>query len=199
MRPHRAFPWVPALMVAVVVPTLLGFGLWQMQRAHWKQALLADYARNMEAPLADLGKGPVPAGSQFRLVRLSLSCPAGASQQRAGRNLQGRSGYSHLAGCTAGDAPLTLDAGWSARPDSLPLPTISGNMEGRLVENATGGWILVSRKAVSPLEPSAPPSLDTISNNHLSYAVQWFCFAAILAIIYGLWLRRWLAQRAPAA
>ena len=48
-------------------------------------------------------------------------------------------------------------------------------------------------EALPPLLPSAPPTIDTIPNNHLSYAVQWFSFAAILAIIYGLWMRRRLA------
>lgn len=39
---------------------------------------------------------------------------------------------------------------------------------------------------------SAPPSPDTIPNNHLSYAVQWFLFAGIAAVIYALALRqRW--------
>ena len=40
------------------------------------------------------------------------------------------------------------------------------------------------------LSASAPPSLDSIPNNHKSYAVQWFIFAAISLIIYALALRR---------
>lgn len=199
VRKRRGFPLLPTLMVAVAVPTLAGFGAWQLKRAHWKDALLAEYAVNMAAPLADLGDGPVPAGSQFKLVRLFVTCPAGLSEERAGRNLEGSTGYSHRVPCTAGGAPLILDAGWSARPDSLNLPAIAAGQEGRLVEDAAGGWILVARKAVPPLEASAPPSLETIPNNHLSYAVQWFSFATILAVIYGIWLRRWLAQRDTAA
>jgi surfeit locus 1 family protein len=42
------------------------------------------------------------------------------------------------------------------------------------------------------LMASAPPSPDIIPNNHLSYAVQWFLFAGIAVLIYGLALRqRW--------
>lgn len=40
------------------------------------------------------------------------------------------------------------------------------------------------------LEPSAVPRLEDIPNNHLLYALQWFGFAIILAIIYGLSRRR---------
>jgi surfeit locus 1 family protein len=42
------------------------------------------------------------------------------------------------------------------------------------------------------LVASAPPSPATIPNNHLNYAVQWFLFAGIAALIYFLALRqRW--------
>ncbi|HNJ47416.1 MAG TPA: SURF1 family protein, partial [Novosphingobium sp.] len=34
-----------------------------------------------------------------------------------------------------------------------------------------------------------------IPNNHLSYAVQWFLFAATALVIYGLALRKRLAAR----
>jgi cytochrome oxidase assembly protein ShyY1 len=43
------------------------------------------------------------------------------------------------------------------------------------------------------LMASAVPSPDSIPNNHLSYAIQWFLFAAAAALIYVLALR--LRQR----
>ena len=54
--------------------------------------------------------------------------------------------------------------------------------------------------AASPgpgLEASAPPSPDTIPNNHLSYAIQWFLFALIAVVIYALALR-WRGQKVKA-
>ena len=39
-------------------------------------------------------------------------------------------------------------------------------------------------------EPSAPPSLSSIPNNHRSYALQWFAFALIALVIYGLAVRK---------
>jgi cytochrome oxidase assembly protein ShyY1 len=186
-------------MVLVALPVLLGFGVWQLQRAEWKEALLADLARNSEAPLLDLGTGPIPNDAQFRLVRLALDCPGGPATLRAGRNQQGQSGYSTLADCRAGTIKVTRDTGWSPRPDARILPPIAASFEGRLVTASPAGWLLVQSTAEPPLVPSAPPGLETISNNHLSYAVQWFSFAAILAVIYGLWLRRWLATNRPRA
>ncbi len=40
-----------------------------------------------------------------------------------------------------------------------------------------GQVLLVSDVAAPGLEPSEPPSLDDIPNNHFAYAVQWFIFA----------------------
>ena len=37
---------------------------------------------------------------------------------------------------------------------------------------------------------SAPPSPDSIPNNHLAYAIQWFLFAGFAAVIYFLALKR---------
>ena len=186
-------------MVGLALPILIGFGTWQLQRADWKQALLADLARNSAAPLVDLGEGPIPETAQFRLVRLTLTCPGGLAQLRAGRSLQGQSGYSYLTPCRAGEIPVTRDTGWAQRPEPLSILGGKASIEGRLVKDGNDSWILVQSQAAPPLAPSAPPGPDTISNNHLSYAVQWFSFAAILAVIYGLWLRRWLATNRPRA
>ena len=49
---------------------------------------------------------------------------------------------------------------------------------------------LVIDGAVPGLQQAAPPSIDTIPNNHRSYAMQWWLFAAVASIIYLLALRR---------
>ena len=193
MRKHRGFAVLPTLILVLALPLLIGLGFWQLSRHHWKDAMLAEYRRNIDAPLAELGRRPIPADSQFRRARLEVDCPSAPPVERAGRNLEGATGFVRLLACTHGGQPLQLDAGWATRPDPSPLPAVSGAMTGRLIPDADGGWILVAEAARPPLVPSAPPTLDTIPNNHLSYAIQWFSFAAILAVIYGLWLFRRLA------
>ena len=47
------------------------------------------------------------------------------------------------------------------------------------------------------LQPSAPPSLSSIPNNHRFYAIQWFSFAAIALIIYGLAVRKRRKEERP--
>ena len=198
-RKRRGFPVLPTLMVAIALPTLVGLGSWQLARHHWKDGLLAEYRRNIDAAPLDLGSTPIPPDSQFRRARLLLSCPSAVPAERAGRTLDGRAGFANYLPCRSGSLSLQLDAGWSPRPFLAALPAFSGGMTGRLIPDADGGWILIGESALPPLLPSAPPTLDSIPNNHLSYAVQWFGFAAVLAAIYGLWLFRWLApQRGPA-
>ena len=57
--------------------------------------------------------------------------------------------------------------------------------------------MLIPRTAVPPLTPSRVPTPGDLPDSHLSYAVQWFSFATILSVIYGLfvWRRRDSAAR----
>ena len=59
--------------------------------------------------------------------------------------------------------------------------------------------MLIADRAAPGLEPTAPPSPADIPNNHLAYAVQWFLFASVAAIIYALalWRRDTARGRRP--
>ena len=52
------------------------------------------------------------------------------------------------------------------------------------------GPMLVADQPATGLRASAKPSPDTVPNNHVSYAVQWFLFAAAALVIYVLALRK---------
>ena len=190
---RRGFPLLPTLTVALAVPLMLGLGVWQYQRHLWKDALLADYAANHQAPLLDIGHGSIPANSQFRHVAIFVTCPDGRVQQRGGSNQAGAAGFAHLLSCSAGNQPLRVDIGWSARPQDMRITGFTRRLRGQLMGSANEGWTLFAAEAIPPLEVSAPPAVQSIPNNHLSYAFQWWSFATVLAIIYGIWLRRWLA------
>jgi surfeit locus 1 family protein len=51
-------------------------------------------------------------------------------------------------------------------------------------------WHIVAEPPLGGLEPNARPNPREIANNHWSYAIQWFAFAATALIIYLLALRR---------
>ncbi len=201
VRKRRGFPVLPTVMVLITIPFLIGFGVWQLQRMHWKDALLAELQHNSGLPLASLDASAGTDGLMFRRLKLDLACSPSHSFL-AGRNMKGQSGYSTIYRCHSGSLALDVNAGWAPRvPEAAPPPP-SGARIGVLAPASPAdpdvrGFILES--AQPPLVPSAVPTVDSIPNNHLSYAIQWFSFAAILAVIYGLWLRRWLAQRGPEA
>jgi len=52
------------------------------------------------------------------------------------------------------------------------------------------GVVIVMDNPIVGFRPSVPPSIDQIPNNHRAYAVQWFLFAAIAAVIFLIALRR---------
>ncbi len=200
----RRLPVLPTLVVALAVSAMIALGAWQLHRAAWKEALLAEYSRAMTLPAVDLDPllasgRPLPDLS-FRRALVTCDARDAAVTAQAGRSLTDVSGQAYYVDCrpgAAGDAGrLRINAGWADRPDAARRLTLSGIVAGRLnVVGADGPITLVSATPAAPLAiASAPPAIDAIPNNHLSYAVQWFAFALTAAIIYLLALR---ARRRP--
>lgn len=196
MPAHRGFPFLPSLIILLAVPLMIGLGIWQYQRHLWKTDLLQAHAHNMDKPLLIIDKGPIPTGSQFREVRLHLDCPAAQPRLRGGQNRQGETGFAHLLACRAGGEAIELDIGWSARPDELQIPALDEPVTGLFLGDVDHGRFLIADQPLPPLQASARPTPDSIANNHLSYALQWWSFATILLVIYAIWLRRRLASAA---
>ena len=203
----RRLPLLPTLIVALAVATMIGLGIWQLQRASWKEALLADYARAESLPPVDLdpllaGGRPLPELS-FRRALVTCDARDAAIEARAGRSAGDVSGQSFLVACRPGAAGLAgrlrINAGWSDRPDAVRRLTLSGIVAGRLgAVDADGPIILTAATPAAPLATaSAPPTLDTIPNNHMFYAWQWFFFAAAAAVIFALALRKRSAPKLP--
>ena len=48
----------------------------------------------------------------------------------------------------------------------------------------------VSRAPIASLEASATPKRADIPNNHFMYALQWFAFATVLVVVYGVFMVR---------
>ena len=199
------FPLVPTLIVGLAVAAMIGLGAWQLQRAQWKETLIAEYRGNpARSPIAFPALGPVPSDAMFR--RSAATCLSVAGWRvEAGRTASGRSGYRHIAECRTGaEGPgLLVDLGVDSDPASKPRWTggpVSGlittepdhtSLVARLFGSATVlRPMLVADRPAPGLTASAPPSVDAVTNNHRAYAVQWFVFAAVAALIYGLALKR---------
>ena len=46
----RRLPVLPTILVAMAVAVMIGLGVWQVQRAQWKEALLERYASAGQQP-----------------------------------------------------------------------------------------------------------------------------------------------------
>lgn len=194
----KRLPLIPTLVVAAAVLTMIALGIWQLRRAEWKEALLAQYAAASAMPPVDLdplldGEGSLPPLA-FRRALVTCRAENVQPEVRAGRSAADAPGQAYLVPCRPGAGGLAgrlrVNAGWANRPDAARRLSLGGIVAGRLgAVEENGPIVLTAATAVPPLAPSAPASIESVPNNHRFYAWQWFFFAAAAAIIYALALR----------
>lgn len=195
---RRGLPLFPTLFVLLAVPLMISLGMWQLHRLHWKENMLARASAAANLPRLSVGQGPLPADPAFRRVDIGVRCPQQPPIVRGGSPRSGdAAGYSILLVCTtAHGQKLGVDIGWTGRPDGWRRSEEkwpAGEVSGTLIPSSLRGidTILILDRAIPPLADSRVPGPDSISNNHLSYAVQWFFFATALGIIWLIYVRRW--------
>ena len=200
----RRLPVLPTLVVALAVAVMIALGVWQLQRAAWKERLLADYAAAASMPALDLdpllvrddGRALPPLA--FRRVLVTCRARNVVPDLRGGQSRAGVGGYTYRVPCRPDARGLAgrilVNAGWTQLPDQHQRVSVDGLVAGRLGAVEPDRPIVVTAAtATPPLSPSAEPSLEAIPNNHLAYAFQWFFFAAVALVIYALALRRRLS------
>ncbi|MCT2398285.1 SURF1 family cytochrome oxidase biogenesis protein [Novosphingobium mangrovi (ex Huang et al. 2023)] len=186
----RRIPVFPTLVVLVAAGIMISLGFWQLRRLHEKEALLAHYAaaRDMSEEI-DWTSGGV--GEDVLYHRAHMICAGVKSRSSmAGKNADGESGLAQTAQCVlpgGGEALVVL--GWSLEPNA-GLEWQGGTVRGIIAP----GPRLVADPPVAGLQANAEPDPADIPNNHLSYAIQWFLFAATALVIYAIALRKRLKQ-----
>ena len=190
----RRLPLIPTLVVLAAVATMIGLGIWQLQRARWKESLLAQYAKAEQLPPIVYPTIPLKT-EQLPLFRHATGmCQRIVGHRaQAGENRAGEPGYAHIVDCSTGaEGPgMSVEVGWSKNPNAR-VNWSGGLVSGVIAPDRRSRMRLVAASAPQGLEPSAAPTLSSIPNNHRSYALQWFAFAAIALVIYALAVRkRW--------
>jgi surfeit locus 1 family protein len=201
----KRLPILPTALVLMAVAAMIALGVWQLQRATWKEALIARYTANRDLPpMAYPELAPVADSAMFRKAR--VTCLRVASWRVTGGSTPtGQGGYRHIAECVTGaEGPgVLIDMGVAADPAFKPTwqgGTVDGlittepsqtSLIGKLFGHAPPlRPMLVADVPAPRLAASAPPSVEGISNNHTAYAVQWFAFAGVALAIYIIALRR---------
>jgi surfeit locus 1 family protein len=201
----KRLPILPTILVLIAVAVMIALGVWQLQRRVEKDALIAQLSANRDLPpMAYPAQAPVANEAMFRKARVTCLRVTGW-RVTGGATPTGQGGYRHIAECVTGaEGPGALiDMGVAANPAFKPdwrggtvdgLITTEPN-QSSLIGKAFGTApplrpMLVADVPAPGLAASAPPSVSGISNNHLAYAVQWFLFAGVALVIYGIALRR---------
>jgi cytochrome oxidase assembly protein ShyY1 len=200
----RRVPVIPTVIVVIAVAILIRLGFWQLHRAHENEQLLAQYAAASKQPPIAFPttpiRGPLPL---FRWATGFCQRVVGR-RSIAGESRSGETGYAQIVDCATGaEGPgMSVDVGWSQDPNAKVNWT-GGLVTGVIVPDRLHGIRLVAAGAPPGLQPSALPSVETAvpttPTGNRFYALQWFVFAALAALIYVLALRKkWRSVPAPA-
>jgi surfeit locus 1 family protein len=200
----RRLPLIPTLIVAAAVALLVRLGVWQLNQAERKQALLARYAAAEKMPPVTWPTVPLRDG-QLPLFRHATGvCLRVVGQTvHGGENQSGEPGYVHILDCATGaEGPgMSVEVGWAKNPN-VHVQWPGGLVSGIIVPDRRTRMRLVAASAPAGLEPSKTPDVSTVSPItppiHRGYAATWFALALIALIIYGLAVRKRLTDTKPA-
>ena len=166
----RRLPVIPTIVVLLAVAIMIGLGVWQLQRAQWKDRLLAQY-RHAESQPPIVWPTVPPKDDQLPLFRSATGVCLRTIGGRAvaGENRSGEPGFAHIIDCATGaEGPgMSVEVGWSKNPNARP-DWRGGPVSGVIAPDRRTRMRLVAATAPPGLEPSAPPSIASIPNNHRS-------------------------------
>jgi surfeit locus 1 family protein len=162
-----------------------------LQRRDQKLALLDKLAAAQHLPPIAWPNAPSSAEPPLYRAATGTCLAVTGFRTAAGQNRDGDPGFLVIADCRVGtEGPgMAVELGWSKNPNA-GRDYKGGLVSGIIAPDSVSRMRLVAADPGPGLMASAAPSPDSIPNNHLSYAIQWFLFAAIAAVIYVLALAK---------
>lgn len=199
---------------------LVGLGVWQVQRLAWKEGVLAEIEARISAAPVGLPERATPAdryrpvtaggwigpealrvlvsrkqvGAGYRLVSVL---------ETGGRRVLLDRGFIPVAREVPvppeGEVAVTGNLHWpDDRTSATPENDVAGNIWfARDIAQMAGvlgaePLLIVAREVSPPEQGVTPLPVDTgdIPNDHLEYAVTWFSFALIWAVVVAVLVRR---------
>lgn len=114
---------VPGLSTLAMLAILVGLGTWQVQRLHWKHALLAQIATAEAQPPIPLGPAPSPFQKvrAMGVLRGDLAALYGAEVRDLPNGASALGAHLIVPLDRPGEMPLLVDRGW-VREEGAPLP-----------------------------------------------------------------------------
>lgn len=231
--------WPVLVAAALGCIGLVALGAWQIQRLHWKEALIAERDARLMAPAVTLGAAIGDAGAGLSVEYLKIAATGRFRHDRELFYLSthgGSPGFEVVTPLVTPDGITVLvDRGFvpetlrepARRPESQPGGEVS--IEGYASRHQGGRgfftpdndagrnfwywWDIPAMLSMADVPadhrvapfilhalpgggrelPEPVPPGQTLSNNHLQYALTWFALALILALMAGLFIRQQLA------
>ena len=178
----RRLPLIPTIVVIAALAVLIALGVWQLQRAAWKERLLARYAQAEKQPPIPWPTAPIKGDLPlFRHATGVCVRPVG-KRAIAGENRSGEPGYAQIVDCATGaEGPgMSVEVGWSKDPNAQ-VQWPGGLVSGIIVPDRFSRIRLVAASAPAGLEPSKTPDVSTATpippGVHRGYAATWFALA----------------------
>jgi surfeit locus 1 family protein len=186
----------PTLMALPAFLVLIGLGVWQLERLHWKEGLIA--AREIAitaSPVAVPRSAAAASSLEFHRVSATGEFLNDREFFLGASDANGNTGYHVITPLRLDDGALLLvDRGWIV-PDNrcdinywfwLDIPAMAhcGGLDRVLPFTVDAG------PAPNPGGyPRGGVTRIALPNDHLQYAITWFALAIGLAVIYVLYHR----------
>ena len=206
--------WLPLLAAAVIAVVCVRLGLWQLDRLDQRKARNATIAAAFHEPPLPVNLAIKDRVPRFRRVTATGRWDYDRERTVSGRTRNGSPGVHVVTPMILEDsAEILVNRGWVYSPDArtIDLPKWREGDQSQLV-----GYV---DEPPSSLQPSSPTRLYVVAladsgsqpaaerpvrlpvpafadeGPHLSYAVQWFSFAAIALIGTPIVVRRQRRRR----
>lgn len=192
----RRLPIIPTIVVLILVAGCIYAGVWNLGRAKFHAAELAAYQSASRLPPVAFPTVPLR-DDQLTLYRHATGNCLRITGRRTSvwENLAGEPGFAIIVDCITGaEGPgMSVQVGWSKNPNANTSWT-GGLVSGVIVRDDKSRLRLVAATPAPGLEPNGPvkAAVSVSPQQNRGYAFQFFSFAAIALVIYGLAVRkRW--------
>lgn len=200
---------VPLLIGLLGGAILISLGVWQMQRLHWKEGVLADISARIVAEAVPLPATVDPQADRYKPVTVTGRFTGDHLDVLVSRKQIGAGVRVVEAFETQDDRRILIDRGFLT-DDDRAAPRVSGaaTVEGNLhwpdetdsftppPDPKTGLWFardvpamaqalnteptfIVARKPTDGAIEPMPVDTSGIPNDHMNYAITWFSLAAV--------------------
>jgi surfeit locus 1 family protein len=199
---------LPLLFGLIGAAVLIGLGLWQMQRLHWKQAILADIDQRIAAAPVNLPADPNPQTDRYLPVKAEGRFTGEHLDVLVSRKEIG-AGVREIAVFETAGRRVMVDRGFISdaergKPRDYTGTSVVGNLHWPVEVDSytpppdpnTGLWFardvlamaanlgtepvfIVARAPTGQGIEPMPVDSSGIPNDHFGYAVQWFSMAAV--------------------